>query len=289
MLGEVLDHVVALGFAVDDDIESEALLEVDGTVDLRPHCRFVGLGVDPPRTMVGSGPSHLGGLGERTDRRRRQHRHGDGLLGEGPVGCRAAATVVAGHRGHARGHGRVVDPGGFAARAQRPVGPGERRRAGLRAVTEGGGQCFDLGDLLLGEGEPPGDVDGEIRLVGDRVGDVEQGRRRRDAHLIPTQPGEDVEGRGEVVGPDVATVDDSGDEADRRGHLGGDPVEPGGIEAAGGRGDVDPEGGDPGVRECRQTRLERTVRGGDEKFRVRECRGQRAVDPGGRLGEFVIA
>ena len=41
LLGEVLDHVVALGLAVDEDVEADLLLEADHALDLGAHAALV--------------------------------------------------------------------------------------------------------------------------------------------------------------------------------------------------------------------------------------------------------
>ena len=68
LLGEVLDHVVALGLAVHEDVEAELLLQLDDALDLGLH----ELLVLPRRqlALAGAGPggADLAGLREGADR-----------------------------------------------------------------------------------------------------------------------------------------------------------------------------------------------------------------------------
>src|SRR5699024_11285442 len=64
VLGEVLDHVIAFGFAVDDDIEPQVLLQLDHTIDLRAHRLRIGGVVEATGPVIGPRAADLGRLRE---------------------------------------------------------------------------------------------------------------------------------------------------------------------------------------------------------------------------------
>ena len=66
-LSEVLDHVVPLGLSVDEEVESDLLLESDNTLNLLLDERVVLLDGDLLLAELGSCESDLLGLGEGTD------------------------------------------------------------------------------------------------------------------------------------------------------------------------------------------------------------------------------
>jgi len=79
VLGEVLHHVVAFRLAVDQHVQADVLLQRNHAVDLGPHDRLVGTGVDAPGPVIGAGPADLAGLRERPDRGGGQHGQAVGL------------------------------------------------------------------------------------------------------------------------------------------------------------------------------------------------------------------
>lgn len=122
VFGEVLDHVVAFGFTVDEDVETQLLLQADDPVDLGPHRLLIGGGIEASGTVVCSCPAHLGGLREGADGRRRQVRDTQRLLGGDPCRGVGSEAVIGCLGGGAGSHFGVVDSGRRSARAPDAVG-----------------------------------------------------------------------------------------------------------------------------------------------------------------------
>ncbi len=176
LFGEVLDHVVAFGLAVHQDVQSGLLLEGDDLADLGLDALAVGGGVDPTSRQVGPGDPQFGGLREGADGGGRQRRQGEpGALGRDPDGVGlGAAGVGPGDGGGAGAHRRVsgdrrVGAGGEVGAVGGEVG-GDR--AG--ALAQAAGEQRRLGGLLLGEGEPAGDLRVQLPFGGGVQGDVQQ-------------------------------------------------------------------------------------------------------------------
>lgn len=91
-LSEVLDHVVPLGLSVDEEVESDPLLEGDDSLDLLGDEVVVLGGRDLTLAELGTSNTDLLGLGEGSD---------------GGGGCRTRASVpcVGGARGRGT-HGK---------------------------------------------------------------------------------------------------------------------------------------------------------------------------------------
>ena len=79
LLAEVLDHVVALGLAVDEHVEADLLLEGDHLVDLAADERAVGGVVELALAQLAARGADLLGLRVGADRRRRQLRQAEAL------------------------------------------------------------------------------------------------------------------------------------------------------------------------------------------------------------------
>src|SRR5262249_8510719 len=124
LLGEVLDHVVALRLAVDEHVEADVLLEADHPLDLALHRLLVGLPVDLPALLLRPRLPDLRGLGEGADRRRREE------LGDLDAGALRLPAVLEGtgapvvlllEAPDPRAHLGVPGPLGIAPRIPRPV------------------------------------------------------------------------------------------------------------------------------------------------------------------------
>src|SRR5699024_8042838 len=103
------------------------------------------------------------------------------------------------------------------------------------------------------------------------------------------QPLQHLETGPQIIGPDVAAVDDTGDEADLLGNGVGQAARVVGVGGSGRGREVDAEGVDAGPGQPVQALAEAAVRGGAEQLRAGAGRGQGRIRPAGRLGEFVIA
>lgn len=215
MLGEVLHHIVALGLAVDEDVQTQVLLQSDDACDL--------LAQEPvvlPRGELSSrvrraSTSDVCGLREGADGRRGQDRKIQVTLrlptrfvvDANEVGivqcCRALPhrTVT-----NTRRRGTVGERG----RGVVEVGPDR-----LDTLTEPEGQRDDLRGLLVGEGQPAREARVEVGLVGHVVRYVLQRRRRGGHDPCSAQSGQRAEvvpGALQVTAPDVAAVDDTSQE-----------------------------------------------------------------------------
>ena len=161
-LGEVLDHVVALGLAVDQHIQADLLLEAHHPLDLGAHGVLVGLRAQLTAAMSGAGPADLGGLREGADGRRRQEGQAEAvLLSRLALGVGGAGAVGLGDGHDGGAHLPAVHPGvGGALGAQTGV-LGELVGDRLAPIGQSACQDPDFGDLLVGEGEPGADVGGQ--------------------------------------------------------------------------------------------------------------------------------
>ena len=80
VLGEVLDHVVALGLAVHQDVVAELFLQLHNALDLVLHELLVLLVGEVALVVAGTGGADLGGLREGADGGGGQRRQVQGLL-----------------------------------------------------------------------------------------------------------------------------------------------------------------------------------------------------------------
>lgn len=249
LLAEVLDHVVALGLSVDEEVEVNLLLEADDLLDLGLHSLLVLLSGDLALVELVTGNADLLGLGERSDGGGREAGELEllllGLLADREG--RLALEVILLDGGDAVADLRVR--GGLELAAG-----GDRLLVGLEGsdvlavgrVGGGVGEGSDLGDLLKGEREPVGLLLGETGLRGKGDRGVEERGRGGDDDALGTEGGDGLlhglEGGGEVGLPDVAARDES--ERDRDGGLlegGKGGVKLGSISAL---REVDVKGGD---------------------------------------------
>ena len=165
-LGEVLDHVVTLGFAVDEDVQAQLLLQGDDGCDLLAHARLVVRVGEFTARVSGAGLADLGGLRERADRRRGQRRQVQALGLSGlalQVGLAGAVSICQGG-GTAADLG-AYDAGGGGALLEDAGRFSDLGVDGVPALVQAAGQGDDLENLLVGEGEPGVQVLVEGRVV----------------------------------------------------------------------------------------------------------------------------
>ena len=205
-----------------EHVEPDLLLPGDDLVDLRADERVVLLAARLALAQAGAGGAHLGGLRERADGGRRQQRQVQGLTLQ-PLALGAggqAGRVLVGQRGQTVGHGPV----GLDARAieQRLVLTQEV--GGLLRLLVGVGQVGDrtqLAELLHREREMPEHLIAQTVLTGGAERHMQQraggghGHIRRDLPQRVDQP----QARRVVVAPDVAAVDDAGEQRGRLPHA----------------------------------------------------------------------
>ena len=232
LLTEVLNHVVTLGLTVDEKVETDLLLELDGVVDLLLHRLFVLLLGDLTLAELGTGDTDLPGLGERTD-------GSGGELGEVET---LLLGVTTGREGRLAlelllgdGSGAVTDSGVGSA-LKLATGSdvlGVLLESSSLLAVEGSGEGGDLLSLLLGESEPADLLSSELGLNLEGDGGVEKRRRGRDNDTVGTELGNSL--LGELLGglevglPDVTAGDDTELNADLGGLEGGKNV----VELAG--------------------------------------------------------
>src|SRR5829696_9374194 len=95
LLAEVFDHVVALGFSVNEHVEAEALLNLDHSGDLALEEALVALVVEFSLAERAPGSANLRSLGKGADRCRGQLGQGAALaLDRAPRVYRRRAVVV---------------------------------------------------------------------------------------------------------------------------------------------------------------------------------------------------
>ena len=292
VLGEVLDHVVALRLAVHQHVQAQLLLQPHDPLDLLPQEGVVLRVRQGAGAVPGAGGTDLGGLGEGSDRGGGQRGQGAGGR-EGPAVLGAPADlrgrpsdVRGGQRPGALAHGRVPDPCGVLPGAAGLGGLGQLRRDRLRPGGETAGQGDDLADLLVGEGEPAPQLRVQPGLLGHVVRDVEQGRGGGHGHLgAPAgQLRELVEPAGQVGPPHVVPVHGAG-------HEHGGVLAPEELQLLGGGGgaldEVEVQGLHPGAGQRVQQRPGGAVGRGDEQLRAPGHGGQARVGvPHGR-GELL--
>ena len=214
-LTEVLNHVVTLRLAVDEDIKAELLLLLDDHLDLILDELLVLLSGDLTLGEQVALLADFTSLGERAN-------GGGGEQGELDVvgllldaGLEGRQAVV-----HRRGDSSLagLDMGiigtlGGSARLDR-LGVGLKLSSNSsRALSNSLGNDNDLGDLLDGEAEPVSDLRVELLLGGQSVGDVEKGAGGGDNDTVLAEllnRGLNLLDGGLVVSlPDVTSIDDT--------------------------------------------------------------------------------
>ena len=284
-LGEVLDHVVTLGFAVDEDVQAQLLLQGDDGCDLLAHARLVVRVGEFTARVSGAGLADLGGLRERADRRRGQRRQVQAPCLSGlalQVGL-AGAVCIAQGGGTAADLG-AHDAGGGGALLEDAGRFSDLGVDGVPALVQAAGQGDDLENLLIGEGEPGVQVLVENLVVpclqGGVVRHVLEGVRGGDGDACSTQGLRALESfaqLGQVGAPDVAAVDAADDEGDA------------GQVCALGEGTaqrVDVEGLDARLGQGSHSVGGVAVGGGEQDLGTLGGGGQALVDAGGQLAQL---
>jgi hypothetical protein len=212
-LTKVLDHVVTLGLAVDEDIEVELLLDLDVVVNLLLDELVVLLLGDLTLGELVALDTDLLGLGEGSDGGGGEEGKLELLLLLVDTSREFGLALVVGVNDLGLA---VLDLGvvGAAGGGTSLLGLG----VGLELLTDGGralgdslGNDGNLDSLLRGEGEPVGDLGVELLLAGKSVGGVEERAGGGDddtvlAELLDSSL-DGLDGTLEVGLPDVAAID----------------------------------------------------------------------------------
>ena len=315
-LGEVLDHVVTLGFAVDEDVQAQLLLQGDDGCDLLAHARLVVRVGEFTARISGAGLADLGGLRERADRCRGQRRQvqAPGLSGLAlQVGLAGAVSICQG--GRAGADLGAHDAGGSGALLEDAGRFSDLGVDGVPALVQAAGQGDDLENLLVGEGEPGVQVLVEGRVVPGLergvVGHVLEGVGGGDGDAGGSQglcAFESLTQLGQVGAPDVATVDAADDEGDAgqvcalgegtaqhvdveslNARLGQGSRSVGGVAVGGGEQDLGTLGGgsqalvDAGGKLAQLGAGSREVVGGEGRLVKLDPRGTRGVQSSQRI------
>ncbi|CAB5623335.1 Uncharacterised protein [Pseudomonas aeruginosa] len=213
LLGEVLDHVVALGLAVHQHVQPQLLLDLHRMADLAVH-RLDVLGLAQLALLERlAGQADRRGLREGADGGGRERRQVEsGALPGDAFGERRAALGVAGlDRGQARLHGRLVDSRRRSAAGldRTALFQGGKHLGGVR-LSGGTGQHRDFAALLHGEGQPALQLGVQPVFALQVHRAVQQRAGRRDPQpLAQALPGmaHHFQGFLQVAAPDVASVD----------------------------------------------------------------------------------
>lgn len=214
-LTKVLDHVVTLRLTMDVNIEAKLILDLDGVVNLLADESIVLLFSDLSLGELVTLDTDLLSLGEGTDGGSREKRQAQVSPLLSITGLEARLTVV-----QVRGDlsKAVLDLGvvGAFRVSARLLSSSVGIELGL---DRGGALSGSLGedgnflDLLNSKGEPLVHFLGELLLAGESVRNVEKraGSGNDDAVLAKGRSSSvnDLEGLGEVVLPDVTSVDDT--------------------------------------------------------------------------------
>jgi len=214
-LTEVLDHVVTLGLAVDEDVKVELLLDIDDHLDLTLDELVVLLSSDLTLGELVALLSDFAGLGERANGGGGELGELDGLgllLNAGLEG-RLAVVHLRSDSSLASLDGGVVGTLGGSARLDR-LGVGlELGSNSSTALGDSLGNDNDLGDLLDSEAEPISDLGVELLLGSQSVGDVKKGAGGGYNHTVFAEllSGGLNLGDGSLVVrlPDVTAIDDT--------------------------------------------------------------------------------
>ncbi|GFZ50689.1 LOW QUALITY PROTEIN: hypothetical protein JCM24511_08447 [Saitozyma sp. JCM 24511] len=262
LLAKVLDHVVTLGLAVDEEVEADLLLELARVPDLGLHGLLVLLLGDLTLAELGAGETDLLGLGEGSD-------GGGGELGEVEVLLLGGTTLgegslagelLLGDAGDTVADGRVR---GALKLATGGNVLGVLLEEGRLLAVEGGGEGGDLLALLLSEREPALLLLGELGLDLEGDGGVEERGRGGDDDAVGAELGDGLLGEGlgglEVVLPDVSARDDTELDAGLGGLEGGEDL----VELLGLTVEVEVEGVDGEVLEELDRLADTAVGGGD--------------------------
>src|SRR5699024_10646417 len=258
----VLDHVVALGLAVHQDVQPQLLLQGDHAGDLVLHRLLVAGVVERAAAVGGAGAAHLRDLRERADGGGGQVRQPERPALR--LGARRDGGRPLTHRGRADAVGGAGHGAGTVHGARRDLVPGE------------GDQ---LGDLLVGAGEGGGELGGQRGLGLEGVRDVLEGHGGGDGGLLRRSPGggdaaaqlrEAGGGGGQLGAPHGAALDEARDQL-----HGADAAQllPGGQLAA---GEVQVHGVRTGGQQRRQQVADAAVGGGDQQLRPVGAGGETA-------------
>ena len=215
LLGEVLHHVVALRLTVDEDVQVQLLLALDDVRDLVAHRLGVLLLSDLALAQLRARLADLGGLREGADRGGRQRREVQLLLlGLATLLDVTSVAVLLGDLGGALADLVVVGQLGGRAGLHGLAGLGQRLLVGLGALAaQDAGEQGDLADLLLAECQPAAQLVAQGGLAGQGVRHVQQGRGGGDGDRAALgQRLQGLQGSVQVGAPDVAAVDDAGDQ-----------------------------------------------------------------------------
>lgn len=253
-LSKVLDHVITLGFTVDEDIEVKLLLDLNNILDLLLNELLVLLGSDLSLCEAVTLDTNLLGLRERTDGGGREERKVD-RLGLGSVTSREGRLAVV----HLTSDGSLplLDLGVVS-----PLGRGTGLNGlsiGLESFADGGGAISDsLGNhdnfasLLDSEAEPIANFGVKKLLTLESMRDMEEraGSSDNDSVLAQLLDSELdlLDSSLEVGFPNVTTINNTG----RKNLLGAksannslqllrvaDEINVNAIEAVKGRKDID--------------------------------------------------
>lgn len=214
-LSEVLHHVVTLGLTVHVDVKAKLILNLDALVDLAADECVILLLSDLTLGELVSLDSDLLSLGEGADSGRREEGNAEVLLllSIASLEWRLAVVHLRSDLALAFLNLGVVGTLRFSTRLD---GSSVGVKLGLnrgRAFGNSLGKDRDFTDLLDGEGEPLVDFLGQLLLVGEGVGNVEEGAgsSNNDTLLAEGADGgvEDVKSLLEVVLPDVTSVNDT--------------------------------------------------------------------------------
>ncbi len=224
-LAEVLDHVVAFRLAVDQHVEPDLFLDLDGLLDLPAHLGLVLLAGDRPLFERRAGLADLRRLRERSDGRRRQQRQVQILLLLGqPL---VEGTLAGEHRGreplHAGLHLRVVDALRFRDPLEELCVLLDRRLNRVPPGIQSGLENCKFLQLLHGEGEPLANLLVQLRFSLQVHRTVQQRARGRQDHAVGPQDLHGLLQRGQHVQdsapPHVPTVDNAQRQRFVRGHA----------------------------------------------------------------------
>lgn len=224
LLAKVLDHVVSLGLAVDEEVKTALLLEVNDSLDLVLHSLLVLLLGDLTLAELGTGNSDLLGLGERTD-------GGGGELGEVEVLLlglttgrerRLSLELLLGDGSNSVTDSRVR--GSLKLSSGSNV-LGVLLEDGTLGTVKSLGKGGNFLTLLLGEREPAQLLSSELVLNLDGDGGVEKRRRGGDRDTVGTELSDGLLGESlgslEVVLPNVSARNDTELEVELGGLDGG--------------------------------------------------------------------
>lgn len=219
-----MNHVVSLRLAVDEEVKTALLLEVNDSLNLVLHSLLVLLLGDLTLAELGTGNSDLLGLGERTD-------GGGGELGEVEVLLlglttgrerRLSLELLLGDGSNSVTDSRVR--GSLKLSSGSNV-LGVLLKDSTLGTVKSLGKGSNLLTLLLGEREPAQLLSSKLVLNLDGDGGVEKRRRGGNRDTVSTELSDGLLGEGlgslEVVLPDVSARNDTELEVELGGLDGG--------------------------------------------------------------------